>query len=76
MSYALPTVASLKSASGIKNFLSYQDLLVYRNKKKFIDQILQLKKDKILASKLSKNSYYKMKKLSWKKTLKNYNKII
>lgn len=76
MSYALPAVVSSKSASGIKNLLINQDFLVYQDEKKFVNQILQLKDDKILAEKISKNSHIKIKNLSWEKTLKNYNKII
>ena len=76
MSYALPTIASSRSALGIKNLRNYEDLLVFQNKKKFINQILQLKRDKILAIKISKNSYFKMKNFLWEKTLKNYNRII
>ena len=76
VSYALPAVVSSKSASGIKNLLINQDFLVYQDEKKFVNQILQLKDDKILAEKISKNSHIKIKNLSWEKTLKNYNKII
>ena len=76
MSYALPAIASAKSASGTKKLLNNKDLLIYKNKKQFINKIIQLKTNKILANKLSKNSYSKIKKLSWENTLKDYNKII
>ena len=76
MSYALPTIASSVSASGIKNLRNYKDFLVYQNNRMFINQIFQLKNNKTLAAKLSKNSYIKMKNFLWKKTLKEYYKII
>jgi hypothetical protein len=76
MSYALPTIASLKSSSGIKGLIEKKDLLIYQDKKKLIEQIIKLKKNRLLSNQLSRNSYNKIKKISWEKTLKNYNKII
>ena len=76
ISYALPTIASFRSASRIKKLSNYKDLLIFKNKKQFINQIIQLKENKILANKLSKNSYNKIKSLSWEKMLKNYSRII
>ncbi len=76
MSYALPTIASTKSASGSKKLSKNLDFLVYQNKKQFVNQIVKLKTNKILSDKLSKNSYNKIKNLSWENTLKYYSKII
>ena len=76
ISYALPAVISLKSSAGIKSFQISKELLIYKDKKKFIKHILQLKKDEKLSNKLSKNSYFKIKNFSWENTLKKYTKII
>ena len=76
ISFGLPTVISLRSSAGIKKLQVSKDILIYRDKKQFIKQILQLKKDKILSNKLSNNSYFKIKDLSWENTLTKYNKII
>ncbi|MDC0427094.1 hypothetical protein OAM08_03830, partial [Pelagibacteraceae bacterium] len=76
MSYSLPTIASLKSTLGIKNFSINKDFFLYKNEKQLIDQIIKLKGNELLSNQLSTNSYNKIKNISWEKTLKNYNKII
>ena len=76
MSYGLPSVCSHKSSLGINKFKNHKDFILFNNNKMFINQILQLKKNKILANKLSRNSYLKVKNLGWDKTLSAYKKII
>tara|TARA_B110000881_G_C18327362_1_gene389865 strand:- start:420 stop:569 length:150 start_codon:yes stop_codon:yes gene_type:complete len=49
---------------------------LFNNNKNFINQILELKKKKVLANRLSNNSYLKIKKLGWEQTLLAYKKII
>jgi|TARA_B110000261_G_C13057041_1_gene346595 hypothetical protein len=76
MSYGLPTICSHKSALGINKFRNRQDFFLFNNNKNFINQILELKKKKVLANRLSNNSYLKIKKLGWEQTLLAYKKII
>lgn len=76
MSYGLPVICSRKSALGIDKFKNYQDFILFNNNKNFINQVLELKKNKMLANKLSNNSYLKVKKLGWEQTLSPYKKII
>ena len=76
MSYGLPAICSHRSSRGITILKNYQDFISYNDEKKFISQILELKKNKVLANRLSNNSYQKIKKLSWNIALLRYKEII
>ena len=73
MSYGIPVI-SYKKYSEFKN---NTEIIFYNNKQELINKILQLKKSKTVANKLSKNSYLKIKHdFSWKKKASKYLDVI
>ena len=76
MQIGLPTIVSKKCFDNLK-FKKNHDLLVYKNKKEFIEHIIKLKINKKFANKISRNSYRKIrKKFTWQNALKKYNELI
>ena len=73
MSYGIPFI-SYKKYSEFKN---NTEIIFYNNKQELINKILQLKKSKTVANKLSKNSYLKIKHdFSWNKKASKYLDVI
>ena len=68
MSYGLPCVAS---ENVIKNFdaLKSSNIPTYKNDDKFIKLILEIKNNKILSEKISRNSLRIISKFKWEKVL-------
>ena len=71
MSYGLPVICSKKTSLNFD-----RNVLIYKSKKEFVDLICDLKKNKKLHKKISKNSLIFVKNLDWKKVSSNYSKII
>ena len=76
LSFGLPSIISSKSAKGLINLKNNYHIKIFKNDKGFFNKIIALKKNRILANKLSKNSYKAIKHLNWNNLLKKYNKII
>jgi len=76
MNIGLPTIISEKCFKSL-SFNANSDLLVYKNHKEFIKQLITLKTNKKFADTISKNCYNKIKtKHNWDKALKKYNSLV
>jgi glycosyltransferase involved in cell wall biosynthesis len=73
MSYGIPTLSYKK----YNEFKNNSEILYCKNNNELINKILELKKNKSAANKLSKNSYLKIEKnFSWEKKSSKYLNII
>ncbi len=71
MSYGLPVICSKKTSLNFG-----KNVLVYKSDKELVDLICNLKNNKKLNKKFSKNSLVFIKNLSWKKVSSSYSRII
>jgi glycosyltransferase involved in cell wall biosynthesis len=73
MSYGIPVVSHKKYSE----FKNNSEIFFYDNEQELINKIIQLKNNKALANKLSRNSFLKIKQnFSWNKNTSSYLKII
>ena len=73
MSYGIPTLSYKK----YDEFKNNSEIIYCKNNNELINKILQLKKNKSAANRLSKNSYLKIKKnFSWEKKSSKYLNIV
>ena len=76
MRIGLPTITSERCFNS-SHFKKNKDILVYKNSKEFINQIIKLKTKKNLSNKISRECYKKIKnKFTWDNSLKKYSKLI
>lgn len=71
MSYGLPVICSEKTSLNFD-----KNVLVYKSSKELVNLICNLKNNKKLNKKFSKNSLVFVKNLSWKKVSSSYSRII
>ena len=71
MSYGIPSVVSSNTMVD-KKLINRKNVLSFKNNKQFISLILELKNNKILADKISKNGIELIEKnFFWNKVFKN-----
>ena len=76
MSYGLPSIVSKKSHSKLLTKKN-KEILVYRNEKELLNNIIKLLKDKKFSNKISKNAYNCVKKrFNFSKIYSEYIKLI
>ena len=76
MRVGIPAIVSEKCFNSI-NFKKELDLMIYKNNKEFINNIIKIKNNKKIANKISNNCYKKIKKnYKWETVLKNYQIIV